>query len=121
MVLDVLLEHLDLGRPLLGVHGHRFEFLQKHLDDVVLLEAFEHDIARLRRLLNRGVEDRLLDARVDVEFLFELREQLRARLLGALGRRLDLLEYAGDLLVVFLQQLKSVHCVLLLTFGSGSP
>jgi 8-oxo-dGTP pyrophosphatase MutT (NUDIX family) len=114
VVLDVLLEHLELGRPLLGVDRHRLQLLQQHLDDVVLLEAFEHDLARLGRLLDGRVEDGLLDLRVDVELLPELGEELGARLLGALGRRLQLLEDAGDLLVVLLQQLKSVHSVLLL-------
>ena len=56
-----------------------------------------------------------------VEFLFELREQLGASLLGALGRRLDLLEKAGDLLVILLQELKSVHVCPPPVLSSGGP
>ena len=98
VVLDVLLEHLELRRPLLALYGQPFEFLQEHLDDVVLLEAFERDLARLVLLLDDGVEDGLLDVRVDVEFLFEFCEQLGARLARALGRRFELLEDALNFL-----------------------
>jgi hypothetical protein len=40
--------------------------------------------------------------RVDIEFLFQFREQLSARLRGALGRRFKLLKDATNFLMVFL-------------------
>ena len=73
---------------------------------MVLLEPLERDLLRLGMRLQRRVENLFLDPLVDLEELLEALEELRARLLGALGRLFAVGEHLLDRVVVVLEQRK---------------
>src|SRR6185369_881276 len=78
-----------------------------------LLEALEHDVARLGVGLQLRVEDLFFDDLVDRQLALDGGEQLGPGLLPALGRRLELGEQLLDLVVVGLEECDGVHVGLL--------
>src|SRR5689334_15790323 len=104
--LDELLEHGAPGVKALITRIGREQFLQRVLDQGVLLVGLADDSSGAELLLARGVEDLLLDRRVRDEGRRELLDE-RARL-GTL-RALDLLEESVDLLVLLLQKFGRLH------------
>ena len=87
-----------------SVTSSDLELAHQQVDDVVLLVALEHDVARLRMGLELGVEDLLLDDLVDGQLALDRGEQLGPGLDPTLGRRLELGEKLLDLVVVGLEQ-----------------
>src|SRR5437762_3209954 len=74
-----------------------------------ILETLEHDVLSLVVLLERRVEDLLLDPLVGLHFAPKGRVQVRARYLRTLGRHLALGEHLLDLAVVIFEQIDGVH------------
>ena len=77
VVLEVLLHDGELGHPGLVARLDALDLGHHHVDDVVLLVALEGEILRLRVLLERRVEDLLLDRLVHLELGLQLGEALR--------------------------------------------
>ena len=104
VVLDGLLQHLELGAPLLLVGGHVAEFLHDDVGHVVLLEALQHDVPGLGVRPKRRVEDLLLDHLVRRQFRRNRVEQRPPSLHPARRRLLAALEQVLHAPVIGLQE-----------------
>ena len=109
---DELFENLGLGCEWLARGIGALELRQDELHDVMLLECFEVHLPVflfLHRVAERGIEDRLLEVRMDPQLLLDLAEQLLPLFRAALGRLFQRFEQRLDLLVVGLEH---TDCVL---------
>jgi hypothetical protein len=85
----------------------------------MLLVALQDDVLGLGVALERRIEDLFLDDLVNRQLALDRREQLRPRLLAALGRRLELRQELLDLVVVPLEQGDRVQKILLRRSDGG--
>src|SRR5581483_2903139 len=67
-------------------------------------------LARAGGLVKRGIEDLLLDLRVDLHFAVDLLQQIFGAAIAFERCALQLLQQAADLVVIFFQQREGVDC-----------
>ena len=107
MVLHEVLQDLGLGGELVGAGIDLLDLGKDHIDDVVLLEGLvvELLVVLLRGgVAEGGIEDLLLDLRVDLELLLDALEQGLPPARGLAGSFLELAEELPNLLVILLEQ-----------------
>ena len=105
MVLHVLHQHFQPGKPAVGVHVRLLKVRQHHLDLLVLLVGLEHQIAGGLGVFGGRVKELLLDFGVHGQLGRQLGEQLFAVAVSLLDVGKDLLHLA----VVILQQRDGIH------------
>ena len=118
VVPDALHQHLELRVVPLVLGAHLLQLGERPLHHVVLLERFQHRLARLLEatyggLERRGtygrVEEHLFHRGVDGELADDLVDDLLLRLVGALRQLLEFLEELLHFLVIALQEGDGVH------------
>src|SRR5690349_20382345 len=123
VVLDVLLEHGDLGVVLLVLGLHPGDLRDQQLGDVMLLVRLADLVLELFRALrlHGRIEDRLLDVHVDRELGLDPFEDLLLGLVGLVSCRFELLEELLHGLVVLNEQRCRFHLVAPCRKTSGQP
>src|SRR6266542_3279406 len=101
MMLDQILQHFGLGREFVGGHRRSLELRQHGVDDVLLLGGVPEG----------GVEDLLLDRRVDLDLLLYRLQELFTPAQGSGRRFAELRQQLANLFMVSLEQ---GDCILLL-------
>jgi hypothetical protein len=74
MVLDMLIEHLKLLVPCFIVHARRGSFIEKTLDQFVIIESFLHQFLCPLSLPESRIPYSLFGVSMEFEFLSKLRK-----------------------------------------------